>query len=246
MMLDDTTQMAQPIASGLPLFGNAAQEIPGLVVPQAAAGLKTDSRSTGLEDSSSSNEKQAEMRSAADKLKGILLPPSFAGFGAAFAPALARFGRPENNCWFRVHMTMSFDVLGFKSQDRMLLVADPFNQELQKFLASRNAARPTRCYPYLYNGGGLGFWPVLTDGARGHQLDSWNQSAHVIAEQAKRSWRAIITGSDCYKTACPPSGADSGEPHWPEKMEDEFFRAIEGVFVKDLNHPEMVRWLKPQ
>ena len=243
-ILDGTTQMAQPMADGLPLFGNAVQEIPEPAAPQAAPGQKTDSRSTGLVDNS--REKQAAMRSAADKLKGILLPPSFAGFGAAFAPALARFGRPENNCWFRVHMTVSFDVLGFKGQDRTLFVADPFNQELQTFLASRNAARPIRCYPYLYNGGGLGFWPVLTAGARGRQLDSWNQSAHLIAEQAKKSWRAIITGTDCYKTASLPSGLDSGEPHWPDSLEEKFLHAIEGVHVKDLSHPEMVRWLKLQ
>ena len=108
--------------------------------------------------------------------------------------------------------------------------------------ASNNEGRPTRCYCYVLNDGSLGFWPVLLDASNGRQLDGFNQSGHIIAEQAKDSWRAIITGGDSYKVASAPDDRLYGEPSWPEDLSGEFARAIEGVLVANLDHPEMRYW----
>ena len=144
--------------------------------------------------------------------------------------------------WFRVHPTAVFDVLTLKGQDGRLRIADWTNQGLVSFLASRNAGRPTRAYVYIYNDGTLGFWPVAMDGVNGRLLDNWNQSAHLIAEEAKTSWRAIIPGKDSYKAAAAPNDLVYGEPPWPDDLAAEFARTIEGVLVRDLDDPEMRRW----
>jgi hypothetical protein len=135
-----------------------------------------------------------------------------------------------------------FDVLTFKGQDGSIYVALATNVELVTFLTSRNAGRPTRCYPYVYNDGTLGFWPVALDGINGRQLDSWNQSAHLIVEQAKTSWRAIMPGKDCYRVAVAPDDRLYGEPRWPQDPATEFASVIQGVLVQNLEHAEMRRW----
>lgn len=193
-------------------------------------------------NNSNLNHEGSRIGATAELLKSILLPESFAGIGAKYTPALPRFARPANNCWFRVHPGISFDVLTFKVQDGGRLVAVPTNDELLKFLASRNEIRPTRSYAYVYNDGTIGFWPVVLDGINGRPLDSWNQSAHLIAEQAKCSWCAVISGRQSYQVAHAPNDGLYGNPRWPDDLNGQFGRAIEGVLVRDLDHPEMRKW----
>lgn len=206
---------------------------------------KVDLQSGGLQGAADplvDDPHRIAMKGAQEKLKGILLPPTFGGFSLSFEAALPRFERPRNNCWFRVSPDACFDVLTFKGQDGSLYVALPGAAELIAFLASRNAGRPTRCYPYLYNDAMLGFWPVPLDGVNGRQLDDWNKSAHIIAEESKKAWRAIVPGKDCYRTASAPAGHLYGEPVFPSDLAEQFSRIIQGVIVEDLNHPEMKRW----
>jgi hypothetical protein len=100
----------------------------------------------------------------------------------------------------------------------------------------------------MYNDGTLGFWPVLLDGASGRALDNWNQSAHLIAEAAKESWTMIMSGEDSYQKATAPDDKSYNLPKWPkeEELPALLARAIASVLVRNLDHAEMQRWLRPQ
>jgi hypothetical protein len=187
--------------------------------------------------------RQSEMYSAAKRIEGILLPASFAGSGIVYGAEVSRLERPANNSWFQVHPSIHFDVLTFRgAQERTIYVANPGNSILLDYLTSRSSGRPTRCYPYAYNDGRIGFWPVLLDGTNGRALDDWNQSAHVIAGAAKTGWRAVIPGNRSFRAASAPETNSYDNPKWPADLAAEFLRTIEGVLVHDLEHPEMRRW----
>jgi hypothetical protein len=172
-------------------------------------------------------------------LRKALLPTTFAGLSARHQYVLPLFERPANNVWFRVHTEGVFRVITFKTQDKKRLVANALDTDLLDFLASRNAARETICYPYCAKEGAIGFWPVIATAANGRALDGFNQSAHIIAVQARTLWSSVTTGSDSYKIATLP---DIASPLWPESLDELFSRAINDFFVENLRHPEMLRW----
>jgi hypothetical protein len=143
--------------------------------------------------------------------------------------------RPNKQSFFRVHpnaeMHINTMVLKLENEDQFYLIDKPLWASLDRELVRM------RLYFAITREGDVFFWPVRLPGEDEH-LDSWNASAHVIAQQATTSWVRKVSNRHLGAYEVISAAGDFGEPDWPERSLDEWLDlAFKDRFIEELNHP---------
>jgi len=142
--------------------------------------------------------------------------------------------RPNKQSFFRVHpnIEMHFNtmVLKLENEGQFYLIDKPLWADLSRELV------PMRLYLAVTREGVVFFWPVRLPGEDG-QLDTWNTSAHVIAQQAMTLWVRVISNRFLGAYEVISAVGDFGEPDWPERsLEDWLHLAFKDRIIVTLDH----------
>jgi hypothetical protein len=143
--------------------------------------------------------------------------------------------RPNKQSFFRVHISpeMHFNtmVLRLENEGQFYLIDKPLWASLTHELL------PMRLYFAITREGDVFFWPVRLPGDDA-QLDNWNASAHVIAQQATTSWVRVISNRHLGAYEVISAAGDFGEPDWPQRSLEEWLHlAFKDRIIVTLDHP---------
>ena len=155
--------------------------------------------------------------------------------------AAATIGKAKSQTWFSPHP----DPKRWRS---FLTIRDQADRDayhiINPSLAEELAGEftTTLLVPCMSKQGSLFFWPIKLPGEDG-KIDSWNESAFNIAVAKGGQWIRLnsnqSTGS--YDTVTPVKKGQ--EPEWPEDILGALQKAINKVYIAELNHPLVKRLL---
>jgi hypothetical protein len=141
--------------------------------------------------------------------------------------------KPPTEVWFRVHPgtnargeEMFFDTYLLHIKNGPDRGAYQVGANLLPLLSCERLLQPTRLVLCIDRQEELRFWPLRLPGPDGRE-DDWISSALSVAEDAKRRWVRLVSGSHGYQsvTTC----AVIPEPTWPDKSLDDL---LEVAFKK--------------
>jgi hypothetical protein len=149
--------------------------------------------------------------------------------------------KPHYQEFFRTHPEPGFRfdtaLIELKADRECFLLAPALRPELG------DECRIVRLYTTLSQGGALFLWPVPLPGPDGRQ-NSWHQTAHHAAEEAKRAWTRIRANQEVGEYDIFLAGGNLPEPEWPSMTFQEILRkAFKDNLISSVDHP-VVRKLR--
>jgi hypothetical protein len=168
----------------------------------------------------------------------LRLPPNGGEIGVRKLVSAIVPRKPGRQEFVRVHPTSQFQtaLLEIKGERRDVYLLD-------RSLWDRypNDLTPVIIYLAITRQGGAFFWPVRV-ASGGRALDTWNDSAHFAAQQAKSSWVRVSANMDVGHYDVLEAVGDLGEPEWPTRSLEELLdQAFKDRFIADEGHPVLRR-----
>ncbi|HEU5115185.1 MAG TPA: hypothetical protein VFT74_00770 [Isosphaeraceae bacterium] len=149
--------------------------------------------------------------------------------------------KPSNEWFVRTHPDPGFridtTVLELKEDREIYLVAPV----LREALATEPTFSP-RSLVWSVNRQGIGFlWPIRLPGPDG-KVDSWSESAHEAAKQARTDWVRVRSNMALGAYSVDVASAEIPEPQWPDMaLKDILAIAFRSKFIDTWEHPVLRR-----
>ena len=147
--------------------------------------------------------------------------------------------KPDSQAFVRVHPDEAYRletaVLELKEDREIYLVDKRLWRELPGEII------PKVLFTYITRQGVVSLWPIRLPGEDG-RIDDWNRSALEAAHKAMGSWIRVVSNRSLGGYELLQAVGDIPDPSWPEHSFQELLRvAFKGRFVRDLEHPALLR-----
>ncbi len=147
--------------------------------------------------------------------------------------------KPDSQAFVRVHPDEAYRletaVLELKEEREIYLVDKRLWPELPGEII------PKVLFTTITRQGVVFLWPIRLPGEDG-RIDDWNRSALEAAHKAMGSWIRVVSNRSLGGYELLQAVGDIPDPSWPEHSFQELLRvAFKGRFVRDLEHPALLR-----
>jgi hypothetical protein len=144
--------------------------------------------------------------------------------------------KPDRRWFVRVHPIENLDAPTVADEDDRKYLVIPEIAELIPDLVKLE-----RLYLTISRQDVLFFWPVKLPDVDG-RLDTWNESALLIADQAKKEWLRVIANRPLSAYESATLAIELPDPVWPEEPLSALLRiAFRGRLIESVDHPLIQR-----
>lgn len=144
--------------------------------------------------------------------------------------------KPDRRWFVRVHPTESLDAPTLADEDDKKFIVLPEIAELIPELVKFE-----RLCLAISRQDVVFFWPIKLPDIDG-RIDTWNESAILIAEQAKKEWVRVISNRPLSAYEPGTLAIELPEPVWPEEPLKALLRiAFRGRLIESIDHPLIKR-----